>query len=149
MRKVKRKSQMRNKGKTCVNGCEAPAHCKEMCSNCYKKDYYNKKGRKKRGAKKHILLPIGTKRINTLGYVDVKTSIIKKGKKAWRKEHRYVFEQYLGRKLESFENIHHINGDKTDNNITNLELWVTSQPSGQRIKDLIIYAEWILKTYRK
>lgn len=55
------------------------------------------------------------------------------------KEHRYVVEQALGRPLEPFENVHHRNGDKADNRIDNLELWVVHQPKGQRVADLIAF----------
>jgi hypothetical protein len=83
-----------------------------------------------------------SRRINKRGYVMLSLP----GRSNYA-EHRYVMEQSLGRKLRPGENVHHKNGIKSDNRIENLELWVTSQPSGQRPEDLVAWALKIIELY--
>jgi hypothetical protein len=82
--------------------------------------------------------PKGAWHLNNDGY----RSTVRSGKQIY--EHREVMERILGRPLHPFENVHHKNGIRDDNRPDNLELWVVSQPYGQRPEDL---ARWVVHYY--
>jgi len=62
-------------------------------------------------------------------------------------QHREVIGELIGRPLKSTENVHHKNGNRADNSPGNLELWVKSQPAGQRVQDKVSWARDILQQY--
>lgn len=68
---------------------------------------------------------IGTCRVMG-GYIYVKTQE-KNRTRSWRKQHRLVMEQHIGRPLKHTEIIHHINHNKLDNRIENLQIMTASE----------------------
>lgn len=69
--------------------------------------------------------------INEGGYVRLNID----GKRVF--EHKFVMEQHLQRKLIGEEEIHHINGNKQDNRIENLELCKDRADHKKNINNMI------------
>lgn len=123
-----------------VKSCNKFSVGKELCSLHWQRD--------KAGIPLDYVKETGKTYISSDGYVvEYMPGHIQSDKYGKVLQHRRLMSDKMGRKLNSYENIHHINGDKKDNRLENLEIWITKQPKGQRISDLIEWSKWILKEY--
>lgn len=59
-------------------------------------------------------------------------TIVVNGKRV--REHRWIMEQHIGRKLEKWEHVHHINDDSSDNRLENLVVLSNSEHSRLEVK---------------
>lgn len=88
----------------------------------------------------------GGRRKDSRGYVLVLVGS-EEGRPVYALEHRLVMERLLGRALADGETVHHKNGIRHDNRPENLELWLSAQPAGQRVEDLIAFAAGLIGRY--
>jgi len=69
------------------------------------------------------------------------------GKKHSVFEHRFVMEQHIGRKLLPEETVHHVDGNRSNNALENLELFSSRHGPGQRVIDKVAFAIAMLQQY--
>ena len=104
-----------------VEGCSKPGFCKGLCE-----EHYNRL--RTYGRLERIHAPAGSVWISTGGYKTVTYN----GKQIL--VHRLIMEEQIQRPLKPEEIVHHINGDKLDNRIENLEIMTNSEHTAEHHK---------------
>lgn len=133
--------------KTCFfDDCDKPHYAKTLCQGHYRQW---QRGTELRplGKSKNRAQVEGRDRLERWvdggGYVQLYHPVT--GKRIL--EHRLFMEHRLGRPLRPEETVHHKNGIRHDNSLENLELWTKSQPYGQRVSDLVSWAQSLIEMY--
>lgn len=101
-----------------IEDCHLVLTAKGMCHFHWQRQYQGTPIDKKKKA------PNGTGWTMDHGYM----VRVVNGKRTY--EHRFVMSQYLGRELLPSETVHHINGDRQDNRIENLQLRIGQHGMG-------------------
>jgi hypothetical protein len=107
-----------------VKGCDRPAKARGFCPAHYKRVLIHGDPL----AELAIRRATGKGTVDHHGYRNVPVPQELRhltGGSAWFAEHRLIMARHLGRPLASDEQVHHINGVRTDNRLENLELWST------------------------
>ncbi len=90
----------------------------------------------------------GGRRKHASGYVEVKCEDHPRVNSAgYVLEHRLVMEKYLGRLLEKDEVVHHIDGNRTNNSIDNLDVMTKSEHSAIHSKRMWKHIKDLLEKY--
>lgn len=66
--------------------------------------------------------------INDKGYIRI-NQYLGNGKRVMPMQHDLIMEKHLGRKLENNEVVHHVDRDRSNNDISNLQLMTRSEHS--------------------
>lgn len=140
---------VRNEGTCSWSGCERDQAKKNLCEVHYKRQWA---GREMDAPVPSLTTHDMNRERNVMesGYVEVRRQGHfgePKRSHDWYYEHRYEMERHLERPLQDKETVHHINGIRNDNRMENLELWTSSQPAGQRVIDLLNWADEIIARY--
>lgn len=122
-------TRIKNAGRGCsVEDCDGQAVAKLLCNKHHQRlCHHGDPSIVHRGGEKDTRWK-GGRTATSAGYIyvwvdkDDPMYVMTKNGKNYALEHRLVLARSLGRPLEPHETVHHINGDRSDNRIENLQL---------------------------